>query len=240
MSASDLTAYINAQRAAGATDPVIRKALLAKGWPKEEIDEALGVRIASLPLRSAARPSRMGPKMALTLALVAITGGYAVWQVFGTNTSSAAGLAPASPTTQQQPSPQSQTAQNTTVPSSKPSSSSTNTTSSAGSAPAAPPQPKPKGQYADGTYTGSVANAYYGNVQVQAIISGGKIANVKFLQYPYTHSTSVYINQQAMPYLTQEAIQAQSAQINGVSGATFTSEAFVQSLASALTKAKNV
>lgn len=91
--------------------------------------------------------------------------------------------------------------------------------------------------YKDGSYTGSVADAYYGNVQVQAIISGGEITDVKFLQYPDTHSTSVYINQQAMPYLQQEAIKAQGAQVNIISGATYTSQAFIQSLSSALSQA---
>ena len=91
--------------------------------------------------------------------------------------------------------------------------------------------------YKDGTYTGSSADAYYGNVQVSATISGGKITAVQFLQYPNTHSTSVAINQQAMPYLQQEAIQAQSANVQAVSGATFTSQAFMQSLSSALSQA---
>jgi uncharacterized protein with FMN-binding domain len=106
------------------------------------------------------------------------------------------------------------------------------------STPAPTPAPKPVGLYTDGSYTGSVANAYYGNVQVKAVISGGKIADVQFLQYPNTHSTSVYINSQAMPYLRQEAIQAQSANVDIVSGATDTSMAFQQSLAAALAQAK--
>ncbi len=105
--------------------------------------------------------------------------------------------------------------------------------------PATAPAPKPKGLYINGSYKGSVADAYYGNVQVKAIISGGKISDVQFLQYPNTHSTSVYINSQAMPYLTQEAIQAQSANVNIVSGATDTSIAFQQSLAAALSSAKS-
>ena len=100
------------------------------------------------------------------------------------------------------------------------------------------PAPKPKGQYVDGTYTGSVADAYYGNVQVQAVIMGGKLANVSFLQYPNDRSTSVYINSQAMPMLKQEAISAQSANVSGVSGASETSMAFEQSLGSALSQAK--
>jgi uncharacterized protein with FMN-binding domain len=93
------------------------------------------------------------------------------------------------------------------------------------------------GRYADGTYTGSVADAYYGSVQVQVRVAGGKITDVQFLQYPNDRQTSVMINTQAMPLLTQEAIQAQSAQVSGVSGATETSGAFQQSLAAALAHA---
>jgi len=96
----------------------------------------------------------------------------------------------------------------------------------------------PAGLYKDGTYTGSVADAYYGNVQVDAIVSGGKITSVKFLQYPNTHSYSVDLNHQAMPYLQQEAIQAQNSNVQIISGATYTSQAFVQSLSSALSQAK--
>lgn len=101
------------------------------------------------------------------------------------------------------------------------------------------PTPKPKGLYKDGQYTGDVTDAYYGNVQVQAIITGGKIIDVKFLDYPQDRRTSVQINSQAMPYLTQEAIQTQSAQVDIISGATATSEAFIQSLQSALVKARS-
>lgn len=93
-------------------------------------------------------------------------------------------------------------------------------------------------QYKDGNYTGSVADAYYGNVQVKAIIRNGKIVSVVFLQYPNDNPNSQYINSQATPYLRQEAIQAQSASVSAITGATFTSQAFVQSLSSALNQAK--
>lgn len=99
------------------------------------------------------------------------------------------------------------------------------------------PPSSPSTSYKDGTYTGSVADAYYGSVQVQATISGGKITDVKFLQYPNTHQTSVIINQQAMPYLQQEAVQSQTAHVQIISGATFTSQAFQQSLQAALSQA---
>jgi uncharacterized protein with FMN-binding domain len=92
-------------------------------------------------------------------------------------------------------------------------------------------------KYKDGTFVGGTYDAYYGSVQVSVTILSGKITSVKFLQYPNTHSTSVYINQQAMPYLQQEAIQSQSANVQLISGATYTSQAFVQSLSSALSKA---
>ena len=105
--------------------------------------------------------------------------------------------------------------------------------------PAVPaPKPKPAGQYIDGTYTGNAADAYYGIVQVKAVVSGGKLTDVQFLQYPNDRSTSIEINSQAMPLLTEEAIRAQSANVDIVSGATDTSTAFIQSLGSALAQAK--
>ena len=103
----------------------------------------------------------------------------------------------------------------------------------------APTPVKPVGQYKDGSYTGVSADATYGNVQVKAIIKGGKITDVQFLDSPHTRDYSVQVNAMARPLLTQEAIQAQSAQVNGVSGATFSSGAFIQSLTSALAQAKN-
>lgn len=87
--------------------------------------------------------------------------------------------------------------------------------------------------------TGSSADAYYGTVQVQAVVQGGKLVTVNFLQYPSDRRTSQYINGAAMPMLQSEAIQAQSANVSGVSGATDTSQAFIQSLGSALAQANN-
>jgi uncharacterized protein with FMN-binding domain len=93
------------------------------------------------------------------------------------------------------------------------------------------------GQYKNGSYTGTSVDAYYGFVQVEAIIQGGKLADVRFLSYPNDRKTSVRINTSAMPELIQEAIQAQSANVNGVSGASDTSQAFVESLGAALSQA---
>jgi uncharacterized protein with FMN-binding domain len=104
--------------------------------------------------------------------------------------------------------------------------------------PAPTPVTKPSGQYKDGTYTGSVADAYYGNVQVEATVSGGKLTNIAFLQYPSDRSTSRYISGQALPLLKSEAIKSQNANVDGISGASYTSQGFVESLSSALSKAK--
>ena len=95
-----------------------------------------------------------------------------------------------------------------------------------------------KSGYKDGTYTGDSEDAFYGNVQVQATISNGKITDVQFLQYPNDQGRSIEVNSYAMPYLKQEAIAVQSANVQIVSGATATSQAFAQSLQSALSQAK--
>ena len=91
--------------------------------------------------------------------------------------------------------------------------------------------------YKDGQYTGNVADAYYGNVQVEAVVQNGKISDVQFLNHPQDRSTSIQINNRAMPILKSEAIQSQSANVAVVSGATDTSQAFMQSLSSALNQA---
>ena len=92
--------------------------------------------------------------------------------------------------------------------------------------------------FKDGSYTGSVADAQWGYIQVKAVISGGKITDVQFLQYPNEREYSVQVNSIADPQLTQEAIQSQSAQVDVVTGATDTSYAFMQSLGDALSQAQ--
>ena len=92
--------------------------------------------------------------------------------------------------------------------------------------------------YKDGQYDGRIADAYYGNVQVRAIIQGGKLTDVQFLSYPSDRNQSIEINNYALPILKSEAIKAQSAQVNIVSGATNSSNAFINSLSSALSQAK--
>jgi uncharacterized protein with FMN-binding domain len=91
--------------------------------------------------------------------------------------------------------------------------------------------------YKDGTYTGTAADAYYGYIQVQAVVKGGKLIDVVFLQHPSDQQTSQEINSQAMPMLKEQALQVQSAHVDGVSGATDTTQAFIESLTAALASA---
>jgi uncharacterized protein with FMN-binding domain len=100
------------------------------------------------------------------------------------------------------------------------------------------PTVTPSGLYRDGEYTGISADAFYGLVQVKAFIQGGKITDVQFVDYPHDRRTSQRINNEAMPYLKYEAIQTQNANVDLVSGATLTSQAFVESLQTALDQAK--
>ena len=90
----------------------------------------------------------------------------------------------------------------------------------------------------NGTYNGDTVQIGYGPVQVQLVVSGGKIASVKMLQTPTDRSYSVQIAQYSTPTLIQETLSAQSASINSVGGATYTSEGYIQSLQSALAKAQ--
>jgi len=106
-----------------------------------------------------------------------------------------------------------------------------------GTAPAAGASGPAKGQYADGTYTGPVVDAYYGLMQIQAIITGGRLTSIKVLRYPNDRRTSIYINRQALPMLRDEVIRAQSANVDIISGATLSSEAFIRSLGAAMRKA---
>lgn len=93
------------------------------------------------------------------------------------------------------------------------------------------------GSYRDGRYTGIQADAHWGTVEVLAVIANGQISDVQFTQFPNHRSLSQEINRQAMPILMREAIRSQRADVDVVSGATDTSEAFVQSLGSALRQA---
>jgi len=87
------------------------------------------------------------------------------------------------------------------------------------------------------TVTGGVAQTQWGPVQVQLTIKGGTITDVSVLQQPSGNPQDDQINSYALPILVQNTLNAQSAQIDMVSGATVTSTGYVQSLQSALDQA---
>ena len=93
------------------------------------------------------------------------------------------------------------------------------------------------GSYKDGTYTGAAEDTPYGMVEVAAVIRGGRITNIEFLQMPGPEGHSREITAFAEDPLKQSALNKQSAHIDFVSGATTTSEAYELSLQAALDKA---
>ena len=247
-----LTAFIRARLAAGASREEIRQSLIKNGWSDRDISDSF---MSAAPQAAALAPAAhplAGRKFSLSFGLVVVSIVYALWQHAGGTGSVASAIPGSHGWAAGETSPgQSYQAANDALLQTLAQITGSSSAPAAQPAPApaqakTPAQttapttaPKPAGKYADGSFTGSPADAYYGTVQVKVVVKNGQLADVQFLQYPNTHSNSVYINSQAMPLLTQEAIQAQSAQIDGVSGATFTSQAFQQSLASALALAKN-
>lgn len=118
-------------------------------------------------------------------------------------------------------------------------------TGSASSAPAGSGQspsssaaaPKSSAAATAAQYTGQAVDTQYGTVQVKVSVRQRKITDVSFVQLTSYDGRSQQINQEAAPILLQQTLSAQSAQIDGVSGATYTSQGYVQSLQSALDQA---
>ena len=86
----------------------------------------------------------------------------------------------------------------------------------------------------DGTYTGDPVATRYGDVQVQITVAGGKITAAEAIQYPNGDRHDQQITAYAIPILNAEAVDAQSASIDAVSGATVTSDGYISSLQSAI------
>ena len=90
----------------------------------------------------------------------------------------------------------------------------------------------------NGTFTGNSADTRYGPVKVRITVTGGRISAVDVVDVPQGNPRDVEINSFAVPVLQKETLSTQSAQIDFVSGATFTSDGYTRSLQSALDKAK--
>jgi uncharacterized protein with FMN-binding domain len=89
----------------------------------------------------------------------------------------------------------------------------------------------------NGTFKGSTAQTQYGPVQVEIVVQNSKIISANAIKYPTGNQRDVMISNYAVPTLNAEAVQAQSAKISMVSGATYTSDGYLQSLQSAIDQA---
>jgi len=87
------------------------------------------------------------------------------------------------------------------------------------------------------TVTGDAIDTRYGPVQVQITVTNGTVTAVDAVQYPQNDPRDQQINSYAIPQLNSEALSAKSANIDMVSGATYTSDGYLSSLQSALDKA---
>lgn len=108
------------------------------------------------------------------------------------------------------------------------------TGTSASPSPSATSTPATAPASASTVVTGSTVDTRYGPIQLQVTFSGTTITAITALQTPDQDGRSVSINEQAVPILTQEALASQSASIDTVSGATYTSEGYMRSLQSAI------
>jgi uncharacterized protein with FMN-binding domain len=97
-----------------------------------------------------------------------------------------------------------------------------------------PTSTQPTLQPGEHAVTGNVANTIYGPVQVQVLVKSHKIVKVSILESPQGTNMDVQIGQFAFPKLISETLSMQSARIDSVSGATYTSGGYIKSLQSAL------
>jgi uncharacterized protein with FMN-binding domain len=106
-----------------------------------------------------------------------------------------------------------------------------------GASPTTAPSSAGSGATGTKTITGAAADTRYGPVQVQITVTNGAVTTVSAVDYPQNDPRDAQINSFAIPQLNQEATAAKSTSIDMVSGATFTSQGYIQSLQSALDQA---
>ena len=106
-----------------------------------------------------------------------------------------------------------------------------------GTTPSTAAPPPPTTNNGNQTIQGDAVATRYGDVQVRVTVSGGRLVDVQAVLLPTDRARSQAISSDAGPLLRNEALRAQSARINTVSGATYTSDGYAQSLQSALDRA---
>lgn len=125
----------------------------------------------------------------------------------------------------------------TTTPTNQATTSATPTSTPKTTKKATPAATKPAPTGVSGVFTGAVSQTQFGPVEVQITVKNGKITAAKGLQYPNNDFRSQSISKQAIPFLVQETIAASSSNIQGVGGASYTSQGWYDSLVSALAQA---
>ncbi|MCA0328804.1 MAG: FMN-binding protein [Actinobacteria bacterium] len=137
------------------------------------------------------------------------------------------------------PDPASQTASAATTKSSTSASSGSSAGSSSGSSSSGSSSAGSSSSGASGTYTGDAVDIGrgYGTIQLEVTVESGRIVDIQALAVPENDHRSAEISSYSVPQLIQQALDVQSAQISGISGATYTSYGFAQSLTSALQQA---
>ena len=159
------------------------------------------------------------------IVLGSTAAGLAALLSFKTHSVAAADPAPSAP------------APSATTPQAAPSSTGSAAARASGTPKAGTTQASTATQAATRTVTGTVASTQYGPMQVQVTLAGTKITKVTVLQRTDDGAESDQIDAYAIPKLTSETLAAQSAHIDAVSGASYTSSGYIQSLQSALDKA---
>jgi uncharacterized protein with FMN-binding domain len=176
-----------------------------------------------------------------TSSPMALPGGGTTPAAGGATTSSAApsaSAAPAKSSTTKSATPKSTTATKSANSNQNTTAAATQSQAPAAQTPTPTPTPTaaaPATKAVSGTFTGDVVNVRYGNVQVKITVENGKITDAQAVQAPSGRNDRW--TQMAVPILRQQTLQAQSAHINGASGASFTSYGWYTSLVSALAKA---
>ena len=116
----------------------------------------------------------------------------------------------------------------------KPTSAPATTAAGLSPASAAPKQSAAAAPARTRTVTGATVQTQYGPVQVQITVSGKRLTGTTLVQYPNSSGRSIQLAASSLPVLTKEAVAAQGARIDAVSGASYTSAGYKKSLQSAL------
>jgi len=164
----------------------------------------------------------------IVLAVMTTISGLVMLFSYHTSTQSVAATTPEETDTGNT---QSDAGTTTTAPSAT---SSASSTASASATPTASASSSASGSGGDGTYTGDAVETRWGTVQVEITVENGKIASADAVQFPNGNPKDQQINAYAVPALNAEVVQAQSASIDAVSGATVTSGGYIESLQSAI------